>query len=197
MGYDATNGLYARVEARKQTPTGPAMNVQIGPGDVISNIPIVLDFEHHQVHEGETHRAQDTQASLGTTTVKYAITVPVFASSIQGPHMVVSCDIYNGAAKVLIYESATFTGGSAVTAYNRNRNVATVPGTTIKTGVTSTNGTLIETFYVGAGTRTAGLARSMTEWVLKSNTVYRVDVVGLVANTESVVGFNFYEDLGV
>jgi hypothetical protein len=36
MTQDPTNGLSARVEPRKQTPTGNALNVQIGPGDPIS-----------------------------------------------------------------------------------------------------------------------------------------------------------------
>ncbi len=39
---DAITGLSAAVEARKQTPTGNALNVQIGPGDPISNIPVVV-----------------------------------------------------------------------------------------------------------------------------------------------------------
>lgn len=52
---DAITGLTASVEARKQTPTGNALNVQIGPGDVISNIPVVMDFGQHQIHEGESH----------------------------------------------------------------------------------------------------------------------------------------------
>ncbi len=53
IGADAIT--IASVEARKQTPTGNALNVQIGPGDVISNIPVVTLFEHHQVHEGESY----------------------------------------------------------------------------------------------------------------------------------------------
>ena len=38
---DPTTGLPARVEACTQTPTSNALNVQIGPGDPISNIPCV------------------------------------------------------------------------------------------------------------------------------------------------------------
>jgi hypothetical protein len=197
MTQDPTNGLSARVEPRKQTPTGNALNVQIGPGDPISNIPVVMEFEHHQVHEGETHRVQSAQASLGTGTVKYGITVPVFSPTVHAPHMVLAVSIYNGSAKVLFYEGATFTGGSPITAYNRNRNSATTPTTTITGGVTSTDGTLIETFYVGAGSKTAGSFRGDSEWVLKSNTIYRADLVGLVANTEAVLSFGWYEDLGV
>ncbi len=38
---DAITGLVASVEARTTTPTGNALNVQIGPGDPISNMPVV------------------------------------------------------------------------------------------------------------------------------------------------------------
>lgn len=194
---DKTTGLDASVEARKQTPTGNALNVQIGPGDVVSNIPVVMDFEHHQVHEGETYQGDDLQTGLGAGTVKYSITVPTFATTIQAPHMIVGTSVYNGTVLVQIYESATFTGGSTVNIYNRNRNSATTAGTTIKTGVTSTNGTLIASFYAGAGKSSSGSSRASSEWVLKSNTIYRVDIIGQAAGTACITQFDWYEDLGV
>jgi hypothetical protein len=195
---DTTTGAMASVEARKQTPTGNALNVQIGPGDVISNIPVFIDFDHHQLHEGETHKAEEVNLTLGTGTVKYGITVPVFANPINGPHMVVSVDTYDGAALIQIYEGATFSGGTAMATVNRNRNSsATVAATTFKTGVTSTNGTLIDSFFVGGGVKTSGVNRQASEWILKSNTIYRVDVIGLGASTDVIVAFDFYEDLGV
>lgn len=193
VGNPAT-GAVAAVGPREQTPTGDALQVQIGPGDPISNIPVVILFEHHQVHEGETHRAQNKQASLGVTTVKYGVTVPPDTF----PHMVFGVDVYDGSVEVNIYAEATFTGGSAVNAYNRNRNHAsTIPGTTIKSGVTSTDGTLIDTFYVGAGQKVAQAARSASEWILKAGVSYRVDVTGLSSGTRAIVGFDWYEDLGV
>lgn len=175
----------------------PGVRVFVGPTDPISDLPVFQDFEHHQVHEGETYKAMDSQLSLAQTTVKYGITVPTFAVLIQSPHMVIECDVYNGSARVDVYEVATFTGGSALTAYNRNRNSATAAQATIKTGVTSANGTLIDSFFVGSGKIAAGANRQASEWILKSNTVYRVDVVGLAAGTAALVSFNWYEDLGI
>lgn len=191
---DPTTGLTASVEARTNTPSGNALNVQIGPGDPISNIPVTMEFGHHQVHEGETYRAQNAQASLGTNTVKYRITVP---SGGPSPHMVITVDVYNGSAKAVLYAEASFTGGSAVTPYNRNRNSTNTPTTTVTSGVTSTDGTAIETFYVGAGSKVAGTGRSDSEWILKTNRKYRLDVTGLGAGTEAIIGFGWYEDLGV
>lgn len=194
---DATGTAVASVEARKQTPTGNALNVQIGPGDTISNVPVIMDFEHHQVHEGETFLAQDKQAALGSGTVKYSIVVPTYANTIQAPHMVIVCDVYNGNTTVDIYETATFTGGSALTNRNRNRNIADDSTVVIKTGVTSADGTLIKSFYAGAGKSTSGSSRTESEMVLKSNTTYRVDIIGRSAGTEAIVGFMYYLDLGV
>jgi hypothetical protein len=185
-------------ETRKQTPISTnAVNVIIGPGDPISNIPVIIDFEHHQVHEGETFVSQDIQTGLATGTVKYGFTVPV-KTQPQAPHLVVGADVYAGGVLIQIYEAATFTNGSAMTVLNRNRNVS-VPATTstVKTGVTSSDGNLIESFYAGVSNKNAGSSRQATELVLKSNTIYRIDAIGQVAGTNAIITFNWYEDLGV
>jgi hypothetical protein len=194
---DEESLLTARVEARKQTPTGNALNVQVGPGDTISNIPIWLDLAEHQIHEGESHYAQDARLAATTAVYKFAIVVPVFSNPIQGPHMIVAANVYNNAVRVDIYEGATYTGGTALTVFNRNRNSAIVPGTSIIGGVTSTDGSLVQSFFAGAGAKAAGNARSGSEWVLKSNTKYRIDVTAQVNPTDIITSFEFYEDLGV
>ncbi len=191
------DGGVARVEDRKQTPTGSALNVQIGPGDPVSNIPIFIDFEHHQVHEGETYKAIDAQPGLGTATVKYAFVVPSYSPTVRAPHLLIEVDTYNGSARVDLYEGASFTGGTSMTRYNRNRNSLDVPAASALTGVTSTTETLIDSFYVGGGNKIAGSNRQSSEWVTRANTTYRIDVDGLLAGTEAVVSFNWYEDLGV
>jgi hypothetical protein len=193
---DSASAAQAGVGPRVQTPTGNVLQVQIGPGDIISSIPVVMDFDNHQIHEGESHHTFDDQPSLGTGTVKYAVTVPVFANTIQAPHMIIEADIYNGAAKVIMYEGATFTGGSDLTVKNKNRNSAVAPKATLKTGVASANGTIIDVFYAGGGNRIAGNNRANSEWVLKSNTIYRFDVIGQTAGTAAVISFEWYEDLG-
>jgi hypothetical protein len=194
---DVTTGLTAAVAARTQTPVGNALQVQIGPGDIISNIPVVQDFLNHQIHEGETHHAIDQQLTLNATTVKYGITVPVYTPTIAAPHLEVAVDTFDGWARVDIYEGATFTGGTLLTKYNKNRNSATVDATTITKGVTSTNGTLIDSFFVGGGVKAASSSGTRDEWVLKSNTIYRIDVIGGVNPTAAIVSFQYYADLGV
>ncbi len=189
-------GDYANVEERTQTPTGKALNVQIGPGDPISNIPVVMDWEHHQVHEGESYAAQYYTASVADT--KFAIVVPIYAHGLDAPHLVIEAGIYGGAGQIDVYEGATYTGGTLMTAWNRDRNSANVPAMTIYSGVTSSDGTLMPwtTLFASAG-KTAQGTRSATEFVLKSNTKYRIDFTELSAATRVVIRFEWYEDLGV
>ena len=174
-----------------------ALRIAYGPTDPISDLPVFMDFNQRQLHEGEEYYSQDVQLAMTLTSVKYGLTVPAFANTIQAPHMIVEANTYNNAARVDVYEAATFTGGSAMTVYNRNRNSSNVAGATLKTGVTSTNGTLIFSFFAGSGAKAAGSNSSGSEWVLKSNTIYRIDVTAQTNPTDCIISFNWYEDLGV
>jgi hypothetical protein len=196
--FDADNGS-VKLQPRSQNPTGSVLQVQIGPADVVSNIPVVIDYEHHQVHEGEAYIVQYVDLALDTNTIKFGINVPTFtpADASRCPHLEIFCDVYNGSARIDLYESAAITGGTLITSYNRERNSAITAGTTILHTVTSVTGTLLKSFFAGGGTRASGSARSEVEMILKSNTKYRVDVTGLVAGTDAIIRFLWYEDLGV
>jgi len=189
--------LSALIEDRKQTPTGQAINVQIGPGDTISNIPVFMDFWWHQIHEGESHGAGYYTTTVGT--ISFGLTVPVYTNTIQAPHLIFHAQIYEGAGQLSLFEGSTFTGGTPVLAYNRNRNNATVPKMTIVSGVTVTAaGTRLPyTQFVGASQKTSGESRSLDEIVLKSNTIYTVVFEELSPITRLAMHFEWYEDLGV
>jgi len=191
------NSLSAQVSARTQTPTGNALQVQIGAGDIISNLPVVVDYEHHQVHEGETYKVFNKQASLGTSTVKYALVVGNLTATTRTPHLKISTHAYNGSVEVDLYEGSTYGSGGGITSYNRNRNSSNVPNMSISGGVLSTDGTLIESIFVGSGSKSGGESRGSVEWDLKPNTTYRVDLIGLTASTQAIIHFDWYEDLGV
>lgn len=173
------------------------LRVYGGPTDPISDIPVVMDFPHHQIHEGETHQAMDQQLSLGTSTVKYGFLTNTNTDTTRLPHLLFECDVYNGTARIDIYEGATVTGGTTIMAYNRKRSSIVTAGSTAKTGVTSTTGTLIDSFFAAAGVRVGGSGRTDAEWDLASNTQYRIDVVGLTAGTKAIIKMKWYEDLGV
>lgn len=169
------------------------LRVHIGSQEDPQGHPVVIDYEHHRVHEGQTFHAMDQQLALGITTVKYAFTARVDLIENQLPHLLISVSTYSGSARIDIYEDATFTGGSDMTIHNRRRSSLNVPLSTAKKAVTSSNGNLLESFFVGTGMFESGLGRSDSEWNLKSGGIYRIDVIGLVANTQAIVNLKWYE----
>jgi hypothetical protein len=196
--FSASTGISGMtIGPRVQTPTGNVLQVQIGPGDPISNVPVVILLPDHQIHEGETHHAIDKRLTLNATTVKYAFTVAAYADVNSCPHFTMTVDTFDGHALVDLYEGATFTGGTLLTKFNKNRNSANTDVSTITAGVTSTDGTLIDSFYIGAGVKATGRSGVRNEWILKSNTIYRIDVIGGVNPTSAIISFEYYADMGV
>ena len=143
------------VETGKQTPIAPnAINVIIGPGDPISNIPVIMEFAHHQVHEGETYQAVVAPVALANgNSLLYRIVVPAGVY----PHMIPELDS-TGESWWYLYESPTVTGnGTAIASQNRNRNSLNVAGTIIYSGATvSANGTLLSASIIGSGAKAGG-----------------------------------------
>lgn len=188
------------VETRTQTPTKTkAVNVQVGPGDVVSNIPVVMLFDHHQVHEGEAHGYEYYTATPAT--IDFAIVVPVYSPTINSPHFMMHMQSYGGAGMLSLHEGGTYTGGTPGLIYNRNRNSLTTPktGFSILEGVTVTGtGTKLPyTAIAGASEKTADVSRALDECLLKSNTIYLVRYEEITATTRLVIHFEWYEDLGI
>ena len=67
---DAITGLSAAVEARKQTPTGNALNVQIGPGDPVQvGILVIEDVLPAESIPALAEAQQPTPEDLGAACV--------------------------------------------------------------------------------------------------------------------------------
>ena len=198
------NGYYSdTVEDRAQTPTKTkAINVQIGPGDVISNIPVTITYEHHQVHEGESHEYNYLISSLASgSNQDFRVNVPAgLTATTRAPHVIFEV-ISTLEAELYLYEDMTYTvgnGGTLQTTYNRNRSSATTPGMTIYLSPTpATTGNNLWIGLVGSGRAAGGEARGMTEWVLKPNADYLFRVTSRAAGNKIVVRLIWYEDLGV
>lgn len=195
-GADVQDVYLDNMVERSQTPTGKALNVQIGPGDPISNIPVVMDFGQHQVHEGEAHGWE--YYSAAPASINFALIVPTYADVRGCPHLLIQMQSYGGAGMFSVYEGATYTGGTPVTdIYNRNRNSTTVPAMTIVSGVTSSNGTKLPyTAIAGAAGKTADGVRANDEVILKNNTTYVIRYEEITATTRLIIHFEWYEDLG-
>ena len=178
------------------------LHVAIGPYDPISRIPVTIDFDHHQLHEGETWQ-WSWYGAVNTTTKNVKIVVPNVTATLRTPHLLTEI-VSDGSALTYLHESATFTaeGTEDTAVFNRNRNVGGAAGAKIYTaGATAltvnSTGTKIWTgMLIAASKASLAADRATSEWDLKSNTVYLLQVVTGQA-TNVLIRLNWYEDMGV
>jgi hypothetical protein len=201
VGADGTST--ATVEDRKQTPTGKALNVQIGPGDVISSIPIFMDFDHHQLHEGETFRWSVFVSSLASGVSK---DIRLVVPNIAGTNTVGKCPhfrfeaIADSYGQIFLYEGTTFTGnGTQRTPIALERNGSYTSKLEIHEDPTvNATGTLIwQGVNFAAKNASGSMDTSLNEFVLKNNTSYCLRYTSLTAGLKVLLRMVWYEDLGV
>lgn len=191
---------------RSQTPTGNVVQVQVGPGDIISNIPVIVPYDHHQIHEGEFYSSYKYTASLAsgansdTRVVVPSINTMGLNPVVMCPHFrfdVVASDI----AEIFIYEGATFSNtGSTQAIVNHERNNPNISKMSVWTGVTTaTTGSVLLWRGILFGSRTAAgdSDNAINEFVLKSGTEYLFRVTSGAAGNKVLERLNWYEDLGV
>jgi hypothetical protein len=196
------------IDTRKQTPTvTKAMLVQIGPGDVISNLPVVIDYDHHQLHEGETFR-WSTYASLGNAANK-DIRLVVPNIDLTGSTAVAKCPhirfevISSVGGDAYFYEGTTFTSGAgqgtARTPIAMERNGTYTPKLAIYEDPTvDALGTLLWRGLLLSGKVSAGSTHGVeTEFILKNNQAYHFRFTSGGATNLTLIRFLWYEDLGV
>ena len=176
------------------------LHVCIGPYDPISRIPVYVDFAHHQIHEGETYTASYLISALANNASQdFRMTVGTASPTSKTPHLI-SEIIGDGAAEIYLYEGGTVTGGTAMTAYNRNRNSTNVA--TMEVTHTPSVSALGDPIWIGLLTgsknSTGSSERALNEWDLKSSTTYMLRVTSKAATgIKAVVRLDWYEDKGV
>lgn len=176
------------------------LHVAIGPYDPISRIPVVVDFAHHQIHEGEAYTCSLLVSALANNASKdIRMTVGSATPTTRTPHLVAQV-VADGAAEVYLYEGGTVTGGTALPAYNHNRNSTNVPGMVVAENPTvSALGSAIWVGLLTGSKQSSGSSdRALDEWDLKASTTYLLRVTSTAAaGIKAVVRMNWYEDLGV
>lgn len=164
--------------------------------------PIVVQSDHAYIHDG---MAYDALINIGTISSAYNISfkTPTVASGKfihWRPTDITTSENY---IQVILYEGDTYTGGTAVTPVNRNRNS---PNTStmqvVAKGTTSTpSGTIIDIFGIGsAGTRQArsgSSSGSEQERVLKPDTIYTLALTPAGSTDVTTTLFWYEEDKGV
>ena len=183
-----------------------ALNVQIGPGDVISNIPVGIDYDHHQIHEGETFRWSVYVGSLASSVSKDIrlvvpnITIPVSVNPVvYVPHIRFEA-IADSFGQLFLYEGTTFSGnGSQRTPIALERNGTYTPKLQIWEDPTvNVIGTLIwQGVNFAAKTSAGSIDSSKNEFPLKNNTSYCLRYTSGTAGLKVLMRIEWYEDLGV
>lgn len=175
-----------------------ALRVSPGPTDPISDIPVFMDFPHHQLHEGETWQYTYGPIAINqNAVVNWRVVVANVAPTTRTPHAFAELDT-NGEIWMELFEAPTFSApGTAATFYNRNRNTAGAAQTTIFTAPTvSATGTKLSGWIIGSGQKAGNSTKDSIEWDLKANTEYLYRITAQVAAN---VCFRLiqYEDQGV
>ena len=149
--------------------------------------------EHALIHKGLLFSAVHKFDNVASgATVYLALTTP---ANIE-VHLKVAL-IVTDSEKILVTvtEDATYSGGTQVSPFNRNRNSANASLTNIFSGVTGVSGgTNIDVDYLGGGASPGPKATAIgtevagtTEWVLKPSTNYVISIRNDGASTASII----------
>lgn len=161
---------------------------------------ITIDYSHHEIHGGSEFRAGGTKEIAGSGTMEICFTTP---NTTKWMHFLLAVDVHSE-ARVQLQEGITsFTGGTAITPRNANRNSVKTSGVTdMALDPTTTPGTPtgLGDQYIGqaganpAQQSLAGSGETRNEWVLKQNTKYRVLVTNQDTSSNRVnIKMSWYE----
>jgi hypothetical protein len=154
----------------------------------------VMEYVHHEIHDGHAFMYHDVLDSLGTgVSQDYLITTPNTTAWLHVSHDVE----LSGAGTVEIYEAGDRTGTTLQTMYNRDRNNTSLPNTgTIHKGTSggTTDGTRIVYWKGGANqSKNSATHGTASEKILKQNTKYILRVTARAEATIVSVSIGWYE----
>lgn len=182
---DATNGL--AVDLKQAVGLSAAITSAV---DLTT-----IDFGHQEIHDGDSFCYNDVLSLAANASADMVLTVP---NSAKRPHLSKEFDGIFGFS-VDMWEGTDRSGTATVSAYNRDRESATVAGMTLAKGTTggTTDGTA-RIVWRSAGSATnqgklAGNTTELTEWMLKRNTKYLIRIVSLANSNTISVRLNWYE----
>ena len=147
--------------------------------DDITGAAIIVDYIHHEIHEGDYFTYTNAQELTNAQTISFVVVTPNttkwahFGFQIEGKAEF-DIQIFEGATP-----DANGTLVSAPAVINANRNVVDTHTTLIyhtpTLGVGS-KGTLIKRWHSGSGKTAGGAAGTLAETVLDQNNKYWFDI---------------------
>lgn len=165
--------------------------------DNTTNSIKTIDYAHHEIHDGSAFTASYKADIANSANLDLLIVTP---DSTKYAHFtyVIEVELETDG---LLYEGVTATAGSAVAAYNRNRNSLTEPTVVITSTPTAitTGTTIIRSGHYGSGKTIGGNDRTVNELILKRNTKYLLRLTNVVTNASNYmsVRLNWYEHTNI
>lgn len=186
------------------------LRVFIGPTDPISDIPVYMPYDHHQVHEGETWHWDKLVLNLANgANYDIVVTVPDITipigepTVVRMPHFRYEITV-NDLANVFLFEAPTVTAatGTARTPINFERNGTYTPKLSIldAPAITATGTQIDAEYFLAAATNQSKFAvdgGTPHEFVLRNNTKYLLRVTSGANGLDAHIDLTWYEDLGV
>ena len=147
---------------------------------------------HHEIHSGSHYYIKDVEDIGGTATYYILFAVPNSPAWIH-----LFFDFWHEQEMTFIITEGVTTGGdgTAVTAFNNNRNSSNTAGVVATHTPTSpVGGTVIYTSRQGSGKQTAGESRAEGEIILRANMKYLITATNAAAgNCLFDYHFTWYE----
>lgn len=176
----------------------------LNPLDYVSGARTIIDFAHHELHDGSSFvTALTGTAKNDGTVINIYLKTPGTAVSEKRVHLLARASA-SGAAWFRIKEGIAPTGTTAQAIYNRARESSTTSvvydnaGTPVQgraTGnITHTGGTEIYTSLIpGAGKSAGGESRAEAEFILAPNTGYVFEVESDASGLTLGLELDWYE----
>ena len=148
---------------------------------------VKIDWNHHLVHSEKLYSSSYSNTVGGSATVAVHITTP--ATGRVHIDFTISA---NKSGVIAFSEGDTLAGGTALAAYNNDRNSGNSASSVLKHDATiSAAGTTLRTIVLGAG-QTTRISLN-TEFILKPSTAYSVVFTADGASTTAAINADFYE----
>ena len=180
-----------------------APRVNLGDSDSGTSLdpfgaPVFIDFEHHEIHEGDTY---DTSYLLAVLANAGNLDLLLVTPAAILPHVVFSATC-GGDADLLLYEATVTTNdGTPLPRRNKRRDsgkTAQVTSFHTPTVAGGSEGTLLFSVFLPGGEKnqaSGGSASSRSEWILKSSTKYLLRLTNRAgAGKRASINAEWYEE---
>ena len=161
--------------------------------DNLFKAALVMQTEHHEVHEGNHYSICAVGVFSLNDTVEYVITTP---DTAEWAHMLFLVNTTAG-FRLDVYEgSSSVVDGTPVVPNNNNRNSLNTSGLVILQDPTSITDGDLRVSLGGGNNQKGGITDRANELILKQNEVYLFRITSLNNNNTMAYCADWYEHIG-